>query len=120
MPPLAKRNDHERLGPLASEAVLKMTTETAHSVDTVGEELKTKIHELTLSIQKMNEDTSRALNELDSMMKTTMLSIESTSQTIRENGDRRAKMIAEVAESLRRVDQQCQTMRGEFDDGNQP
>jgi hypothetical protein len=107
-------SDYERLGPLASEAVLKLTNETAVSLEATSEELSTKVHELSLLIQKMNEETVRQLTELDSLMKSALLSISGTVRAVRDDGDQRAKMIQSVAESLRRVDQQCQSMRREF------
>jgi len=106
--------DYERLGPLASEAVLKLTNETAASLEATSEELSTKVHELSLAIQKGNEETVRQLTELDSLMKSALLSISNTVRAIRDDGDQRAKMIQTVAESLRRVDLQCQSMRREF------
>jgi hypothetical protein len=106
--------DYERLGPLASEAVLKLTNETATSLETTSEEMSTKVHELSLAIQKGNEETMRQLTELDSLMKSALISISSTVRAIRDDGDQRAKMIQSVAESLRRVDLQCQSMRREF------
>lgn len=101
----------EKLGPLASEAVLKMTSEAAASLEGLGEELKQRVHELSLAIQKMNEDTTRQLNELDSLMKSSLMSVASATSAVRDDGAQRAKMIADVAENLRRVDQQCQSMR---------
>lgn len=101
----------EKLGPLASEAVLKMTSEAAASLEGLGEELKQKVHELSLAIQKMNEDTTRQLNELDSLMKSSLMSVANATSAVRDDGAQRAKMIADVAENLRRVDQQCQSMR---------